>query len=74
MGGAGDIPETAAELDEYVEAMRPQLAVTEQTREFFEFLRGLAAGATLPGPLRRPSNLFQTARLAEPAARAGPAR
>ena len=48
-GGAGPIPETAAELDEYVEAMRPQLAVTEQTREFFEFLIDSADGH---GPAR----------------------
>jgi len=59
LGGAGDIPETAAELDEYVEQMRPQLAVTEQIREFFEFLVDSDDPLTLPGPLRRPSNLFQ---------------
>ena len=38
MGGADAVPETMAELDEYVAAMRSKLAVTEQTREFFEFL------------------------------------
>lgn len=57
MGGAGDIPETAADLEEYVQAMRPQLGVTEQTREFFEFLLE-SPEASLPGPLRRPGNLF----------------
>ena len=58
-GGAGPIPEKAAELDDYVEAMRPQLAVTEQTREFFDFLIDSPEGTALPGPLRRPSNRFQ---------------
>ena len=59
LGGAGDIPETAAELDEYVEQMRPELAVTEQTREFFDFLVDSDDPLSMPGPLRRPSNLFQ---------------
>lgn len=40
MGGAGDIPETVDQLHDYVEAMRPQLAVNEQTREFVDFLLG----------------------------------
>lgn len=40
LSGAGDIPVTAAELDEYVEAMRPELAVNEQTRSFLDFLVG----------------------------------
>jgi uncharacterized protein (DUF2236 family) len=38
MAGAADVPESTAELAEFVEAMRPKLAVTEQTMEFFEFL------------------------------------
>jgi uncharacterized protein (DUF2236 family) len=59
MGGAGPIPETAAELDEYVEEMRPKLAVNEQTREFFEFLLTAPFGARVPGPLSRPVNRFQ---------------
>jgi uncharacterized protein (DUF2236 family) len=59
MGGAGDIPETAAELEEYVEAMRPKLAVTEQTLEFFEFLLTSPFGVPLPGPLARRGNRFQ---------------
>jgi uncharacterized protein (DUF2236 family) len=61
LGGAGDIPETAADLEEYVEAMRPNLAVTEQTREFFEFLLTSPFGMRLPGPLTRPGNRFQLA-------------
>jgi uncharacterized protein (DUF2236 family) len=40
LGGAGPIPETVAQLTEYVEAMRPQLALTEQTVEFLAFLAG----------------------------------
>jgi uncharacterized protein (DUF2236 family) len=40
MGGAGEIPETVDDLRDYVEAMRPQLAVNEQTREFIDFLLG----------------------------------
>ena len=59
MGGAGEIPETATELEEYVEAMRPKLAVTEQTKEFFEFLLTSPFGVQLPGPLTRHGNRFQ---------------
>jgi uncharacterized protein (DUF2236 family) len=59
MGGAGEIPETAADLEDYVEAMRPNLAVNEQTREFFEFLLSSPFGVRLPGPLARPMNRFQ---------------
>jgi uncharacterized protein (DUF2236 family) len=59
MGGAGDIPETAADLREYVEAMRPNLGVNEQTREFFEFLLNAPFGVRLPGPAGRAMNRFQ---------------
>jgi uncharacterized protein (DUF2236 family) len=59
MGGAGDIPVTAAELDEYVAGMRPKLAVNEQTREFFEFLVTAPFGPRVPAPLARPAHLFQ---------------
>ena len=59
MGGAGEIPETATELEEYLEAMRPKMAVTEQTREFFEFLLTSPFGVRLPGPLARRGNRFQ---------------
>ncbi len=38
MGGGEGIPESVAELEEYVEAMRPLLCVTPQTLEFYEFL------------------------------------
>ena len=39
--------------------MRPHLAVTDQTREFFDFLVDNTDGPGLPGPLRRPSDQFQ---------------
>jgi uncharacterized protein (DUF2236 family) len=58
--GAGEIPVTMSELDEYVEAMRPQLAVNEQTREFFGFLLESPLGARGPAPLARQLNRFQT--------------
>ena len=38
MGGADWVPTTAAELDDYVETMRPRLSVNAQTREFVDFL------------------------------------
>lgn len=59
LGGAGEIPETAAELDEYVEAMRPKLGVNEQTREFFEFLMTSPFGVRVPRPLSRSVNRRQ---------------
>ena len=59
MGGAGEIPETAAELREYVEEMRPKLAVTQQTLQFFEFLMTMPFGVPLPAPLSRPAHRFQ---------------
>jgi uncharacterized protein (DUF2236 family) len=59
MGGAGDIPETYADLRDYVEAMRPQLSVNHQTLEFFEFLMTMPFGMRAPGPLSRPAHRFQ---------------
>lgn len=59
MGGADEIPETAADLREYVEAMRPKLAVTQQTLQFFEFLMTMPFGVPLPGALSRPAHRFQ---------------
>jgi uncharacterized protein (DUF2236 family) len=44
MGGAGDIPTTVRELDEYVEAMRPKLVVNEQTLGFLDFVMGPREG------------------------------
>ncbi len=40
MGGADWVPETMAELDAFVARMRPLMAMTEQTREFVDFLTG----------------------------------
>ena len=44
MGGAEWVPETMAELDDYVEHMRPLMSVNEQTREFLNFLAGDVEG------------------------------
>jgi uncharacterized protein (DUF2236 family) len=44
LGGAGFVPETVDELQDYVEAMRPKLAVTQQTMEFIDFLGGQTGG------------------------------
>jgi uncharacterized protein (DUF2236 family) len=59
MGGAGEIPETVAELRDYIEEMRPKLAVTQQTLQFFEFLMTMPFGVPLPGPLSRAAHRFQ---------------
>jgi uncharacterized protein (DUF2236 family) len=40
MGGADWVPETVRELEDYVEQMRPRLALGEQTRSFLDFLAG----------------------------------
>jgi uncharacterized protein (DUF2236 family) len=40
MGGADRVPESLAELREFVHEMQPKLAVTQQTVEFIEFLTG----------------------------------
>ena len=40
LGGADWVPETAAELDGYVERMRPLMAMNDQTVEFIGFLAG----------------------------------
>jgi uncharacterized protein (DUF2236 family) len=44
MGGAEWVPESMAELDGYVERMRPLLAMNEQTRDFINFLAGDSDG------------------------------
>ncbi len=48
MGGAGEIPESVAELEAYVERMRPQLAMNEQTVDFLGFLAGRVDQAPVP--------------------------
>lgn len=40
MGGADRVPESVAELDAYVEKMRPLMGFNEQTRSFLDFLAG----------------------------------
>jgi uncharacterized protein (DUF2236 family) len=45
MGGADHVPESVAELEDYVEAMRPVLAMNDQTCEFLAFLAGRVGDA-----------------------------
>jgi uncharacterized protein (DUF2236 family) len=40
LGGADWVPQTTAELDDYVEQMAPKMSVNEQTRSFIDFLAG----------------------------------
>ncbi|MEO8604765.1 MAG: oxygenase MpaB family protein [bacterium] len=40
LGGADWVPTTVAELDDYVERMRPQMAMNYQTAEFIGFIAG----------------------------------
>ena len=61
MSGADEIPETAADLEAYVEEMRPKLEVTSQTREFFEFLLTGRSGSARLARLAAPCNRFQIA-------------
>ena len=58
MGGADRVPTTAAELDDYVEAMRPRLSMNAQTREFIDFLITSPFFGDLPGPLDRQLHRF----------------
>jgi uncharacterized protein (DUF2236 family) len=44
MGGAEEVPESMAELEAYVERMRPLMAMTEQTRELIDFIAGDVEG------------------------------
>jgi uncharacterized protein (DUF2236 family) len=44
MGGAEEVPTSMAELEAYVERMRPLMAVNEQTRRFIAFLAGDSDG------------------------------
>jgi uncharacterized protein (DUF2236 family) len=50
MGGAEGVPETMAELEDYVARMRGKLGVTEQTRQFFDFLLDSPFAPDLPKP------------------------
>lgn len=58
MGGADWVPTTAAELDDYVESMRPKLSVNVQTREFIDFLMTSPLLPDLPGPVDRGLHRF----------------
>ncbi|MDX1883639.1 oxygenase MpaB family protein [Mycolicibacterium sp. 120270] len=58
MGGADRVPETAAELDDYVESMRPKLSVNAQTREFLDFLLTSPFFPDLPDPIDRQLHRF----------------
>lgn len=58
MGGADWVPETAAELDDYVESMRPKLSVNAQTREFLDFLMTSPFFPDLPDPIDRQLHRF----------------
>jgi uncharacterized protein (DUF2236 family) len=59
MGGAGRIPETVSELEDYVEAMRPKLEVNDQTLQFFDFLMEMPFGIPVPPPLSPAVHRFQ---------------
>jgi uncharacterized protein (DUF2236 family) len=58
LGGAEWVPTTAAELDDYVETMRPRLSVNAQTREFIDFLMTSPFFPDLPGPVDRRLHRF----------------
>jgi uncharacterized protein (DUF2236 family) len=58
LGGADWVPTTEAELDDYVETMRPKLAVNAQTREFIDFLMTSPFFPDLPGPVDRHLHRF----------------
>ncbi len=53
MGGADVVPESVAELEAFVEEVRPHLAVNEQTREFIRFLAEGAIGDQTVGARER---------------------
>jgi uncharacterized protein (DUF2236 family) len=59
MGGAGRIPETVSELEDYVEAMRPSLGVNQQTLQFFDFLMEMPFGIPVPTLLSPAAHRFQ---------------
>jgi uncharacterized protein (DUF2236 family) len=62
MSGADEVPRTVAELDAYIEDMRPKLGVDDLTREFIDFLIDGPLGALLPPePLTSPVKRFQVA-------------
>lgn len=52
MGGADWVPETVAELTDYVEKMRPYMAFNDQTRQFYDFLVGTSDDIETTGKQR----------------------
>ncbi|WNG90702.1 oxygenase MpaB family protein [Mycobacterium sp. ITM-2016-00318] len=58
MGGADRVPESAAELDDYVESMRRRLSVNAQTREFIDFLMTSPFFPDLPESIDRQLHRF----------------
>ena len=58
MGGADWVPTSAAELDDYIDTMRPRLSVNAQTREFIDFLMTSPFFPDLPGALDRQLHRF----------------
>lgn len=48
MGGAERVPESVAELEQFVEAMRPCLAMNQQTVDFLGFLAGRVDQQAMP--------------------------
>jgi uncharacterized protein (DUF2236 family) len=62
MSGADEVPTTVAELEAFMEEMRPKLGVSELLHEFLDFLvKGPLGALTPPGPLAGPSKRFQVA-------------
>lgn len=59
MGGGEDVPETVAALEDYMEAMRHELGVNQQTLEFFDFLLSMPFGLPDLGPLNGPARRLQ---------------
>lgn len=51
LGGATDIPVTVSQLNEYLEAMRPRMAVNEQFLAFVDFMCGLTGDKRQVGAL-----------------------
>jgi len=60
MGGAEWVPETVSELQDYIERMRAQMGVNEQTIAFIDFMRGETDDRHLGrlGRLERSVSLF----------------
>ena len=58
MGGADWVPTSAAELDDYIDTMRPRLSVNAQTREFIDFLMTSPFFPDLPDALDRRLHRF----------------